>query len=326
MAKIVSLHDAEGNVEHFDVSAIKARKLNQWSGWTCSAGTNSIHIDFDGNVWAGTCKVGGKLGDIFNGWTDVPDWIICTKHQCNCGTEIKLPKHMMGHGDILDEPMDPQGRINPGSVVGVNYTKRMELHVQWDLGRFCNFDCLYCLKPQIHNDFEEHKPLDVLINTVDKLHVWSRGQLMRFCFSGGEPTLHPGFIDLCEHIQSLGHKVHLTTNGSQGPGYWRKLVEVIDIASISVHFEFTKERNLVKTIAVALDKKLQDRYFGLEVKLMTKPEDWDRSMALRDELLDLPGFAENATLQIAPLRVMLGQHELMDYTDEQISQFGVVQH
>jgi len=326
MAKVVCLLDASGARQHFDVSEIKAQKLNQWKGWTCSVGINSLHIDFDGGVWAGTCRVGGSLGNIYDGWEAPEEWQICTRVQCNCGTEIKIPKTMKGHEDILGDTTET-GEIDLDTVVGVDYTRRMDLHIQWDLGRFCNYDCSYCLKgPKgVHNDTEPHKPIKALIETVNKMHMANLGERLRFCFSGGEPTLHPKFINLCEHIKSLGHGVHLTTNGSKGPAYWARLVRVIDVASISVHFEFIKEPNLLKTIQVALDYKMMVPHFGLEVKLMTKPEDWDRMETLRDELLNLSGFKQFAVLQVAPLRIMLGQHELMDYTDEQIQQFGVVE-
>lgn len=328
MSKIVSLRDASGSRKNYDVSEIKARHLNQWQGWECSVGTNTIHIDFDGGVWAGTCRVGGKLGNIFDGWKDVPGWLSCTKKQCNCGTEIKIPKYKPGHESSLDGNYSEQGEFDEGSVVSADFNQPMIPHVQWDLGRFCNYDCSYCLKGPngIHNDTEPHKPIDVLLRTVDKLHVWATGKTLRFCFSGGEPTLHPQFIELCQYIKSLGHRVHLTSNGSHGPKMWRRIAEVIDDVSISVHFEFNRDAVLVKNIQALLQHKLGlSGRFGMEIKLMTQPHDFDRAMALRDELSKLhPDFFRHVVTHIAPLRVMLGQHELMDYNPEQISQFGMI--
>jgi organic radical activating enzyme len=331
MNKIVAIQDSRGNQEHFDISQIKARELNKWNGWICSAGTKVIHIDRDGDVWAGTCKVGGKLGDIYTGWKSVPGWITCTANRCNCGTQIKIPKYKPGHhDDWANKTIGETGLLDTQDQVFVDATYgELDIHVQWSLGRRCNYDCSYCPGGArgIHNDFEPHKPLDVLIRTVDQLHEWAGGKPLLFCFSGGEPTIHPGFIDLCKHIKTLGHKVHLTTNGSHGPNHWKKLCEVIDWALVSVHYEFASLPILMKNLEVMKDhKKLVNPHFGVGVQIMTKPEDFDKSRELIQMMRDSdPDFFKYVEVSLTALRVMLGViQDLMDYTPDQIAEFGVV--
>lgn len=334
MSKNVYIEDSQGNSAHFDVSQIKARELNKWKGWICSAGTTVIHITRDGEVYAGTCKVGGKLGDIYNGWNNVPGWITCTADRCNCGSQIKIPKYKPGHLDSLqqnqsqswDEP--ERGNIDLSDQAFVDHIGTLDVHVQWNLGRRCNYDCSYCPAGAngVHNDFEKHKPLDLLLKTVDRLHDWADGKTLMFCFSGGEPTIHPGFYALCRHIKGLGHKVHLTTNGSHGPNYWKKILPYLDWVLTSVHFEFAPLRVLMKNLEVMKDHKRANPDFMTGLQIMTKPEDWDKAQSLIQMLRESdPAFFQYVETHLTALRVMLGEiQDLMDYTPEQIAQFGVV--
>lgn len=330
MYKNVAIQDENGVQQHFDVSQIKAREINRWEGWICSAGTNVLHITRDGDVYAGTCKVGGKLGDIYTGWKDVTGWLICSEDRCNCGTQIKIPKHKPGFMKALGTNTGAAtGEIDPEAQAFVDHIGPLDLHIQWSLGRRCNYDCSYCPVGDwgIHNDYEEHKPLEILLETVDKLHRWANGRTMMFCFSGGEPTIHPGFAAMCRHIKALGHKVHVTTNGSHGPRFWKKLCEVIDYALVSVHFEFTPIPVLIKNLAVMMEhKKQSDTFFHIGLQIMTKPEDWDRAMELIQGLRDTDeNFLELVETHMTALRKMLGVDQtLMEYTPEQIAQFGVV--
>jgi MoaA/NifB/PqqE/SkfB family radical SAM enzyme len=67
--------------------------LNQFEGWRCSAGIESLMINWDGEVHRATCRVGGSLGNIYEGSFEQPeDWIICTRKFCTCAADIPLSK------------------------------------------------------------------------------------------------------------------------------------------------------------------------------------------------------------------------------------------
>lgn len=71
---------------------IKEHK-NQFKGWTCSAGVESLMINWDGEVHRATCRVGGSLGNIYNGSFEPPEsWITCTRKWCTCAADIPLTK------------------------------------------------------------------------------------------------------------------------------------------------------------------------------------------------------------------------------------------
>jgi len=66
---------------------------NQYRGWTCNAGIESLMINWDGDVHRATCRVGGSLGNIYQGNFTIPvDPIICDRNYCTCAADIPLTK------------------------------------------------------------------------------------------------------------------------------------------------------------------------------------------------------------------------------------------
>jgi MoaA/NifB/PqqE/SkfB family radical SAM enzyme len=67
--------------------------LNQFEGWKCNAGIESLMINWDGEVHRATCRVGGSLGNIYKGTFEQPEeQIICTRKWCTCAADIPLTK------------------------------------------------------------------------------------------------------------------------------------------------------------------------------------------------------------------------------------------
>jgi MoaA/NifB/PqqE/SkfB family radical SAM enzyme len=66
---------------------------NQFKGWQCNAGLESLMINWDGEVHRATCRVGGSLGNIYqNTFNEVNDPIICSREWCTCAADIPLTK------------------------------------------------------------------------------------------------------------------------------------------------------------------------------------------------------------------------------------------
>ena len=67
--------------------------LNQFKGWRCNAGIESLMINWDGDVHRATCRVGGSLGNIYQDTFSVPQQSIeCTRDWCTCAADIPLTK------------------------------------------------------------------------------------------------------------------------------------------------------------------------------------------------------------------------------------------
>lgn len=67
--------------------------LNKYKGWTCNAGIESLMVNWDGEVHRATCRVGGSLGNIYQGtFTVSSESIICTRDWCTCAADIPITK------------------------------------------------------------------------------------------------------------------------------------------------------------------------------------------------------------------------------------------
>jgi MoaA/NifB/PqqE/SkfB family radical SAM enzyme len=67
--------------------------LNQYNGWVCAAGIESLMINWDGEVYRATCRVGGSLGNIYHDTFNVPtESVICDRNFCTCAADIPLTK------------------------------------------------------------------------------------------------------------------------------------------------------------------------------------------------------------------------------------------
>ena len=94
--------------------------------------------------------------------------------------------------------------------------------VSWLLGRFCNYKCSYCW-PYARSDKKDHRPTELCLLTVDEIKRQARERgfnSFHFSLSGGEPTFHPGYVDILNHLNNdAGNtnytSVHMTTNMSR---------------------------------------------------------------------------------------------------------------
>ena len=267
-----------------DMPELQAQGLHAFPKWMCSIGQNVLFINGDGNVSYGTCHPGGAgvVGDIYTrtNWVKPPTWFSCHRDWCHCGAEIK------------------QTKISPDASTVVR-PELVQNHVIWDICRYCNFDCSYC-PSTVHNHHEVHKPLAILKRTVDLAEAYFDHQPgTQFALSGGEPTIDPSIVPLCQYIQSKGHQVHIQSNGSRGKKLWEALAPHVDSITVSIHFEFLTEARLLRNIGYILDNLSEGAV--LEVKMISQAENMEYVRELRDKLLGDPKFAEGARLAIMPV-------------------------
>jgi MoaA/NifB/PqqE/SkfB family radical SAM enzyme len=68
--------------------------LNKYKGWTCNAGIESLMINWDGDVHRATCRVGGSLGNIYEGSFVAPsEPVRCDRNFCTCAADIPITKY-----------------------------------------------------------------------------------------------------------------------------------------------------------------------------------------------------------------------------------------
>lgn len=279
----------------------------------------------------------GILGNIFDGFTLPKADYICPWDSCGCGADVFLSKAKHPDAKQLLAVTNngyPGQYETKGNLVNVLTDEQvaMELNfvmpyqILWDLGRKCNYDCSYCW-PSVHNRDAEHKPLDVLVKTADRIiDEWSKGEQIRWNFGGGEPTLNPDFLAFIQHLKSRNQYVLVTTNGSRPAKYWKEAMHSINSVNLSVHFEFADDKKVFKnieTICSHLDE--HDGDYWLELKLMTPPQFFDRSLALRNEILKNTTITQpgkngrmKGTVSMVPIRSIGNSGALVEYTEEQL--------
>ena len=70
-----------------------ARGKNYWVGWDCYAGVEQLIVDLDGSIYRGWCKVGGRIGNIYDKVINFPTAPVrCNKLMCHCNFDIMSTK------------------------------------------------------------------------------------------------------------------------------------------------------------------------------------------------------------------------------------------
>lgn len=80
-------------VQMYHANDIIKLHMNQYKGWSCNAGIESLMINWDGDVHRATCRVGGSLGNIYTDTFVVPtEPVTCDRNWCTCAADIPLTK------------------------------------------------------------------------------------------------------------------------------------------------------------------------------------------------------------------------------------------
>jgi MoaA/NifB/PqqE/SkfB family radical SAM enzyme len=280
----------------------------------------------------------GFIGNINDTLQFTKNWFVCPWESCGCGADVVLSKAKTkaartilsvtnkgwpGKEATLKDQVD-----DIGSPIGVETHFPVPYQVLWDLGRKCNYDCHYCW-PAVHNKVDPHKDYDLLIRTFDHIiDNWAGGESIRWNFGGGEPTLHPRFIDLMKHLKSRNQWTLVTSNGTRDYKYWGELIQNLNTVLMSAHFDgliSEKEEDRfvrnIQTICEHFNNHDDDHW--IEVKLMTPPKYIERSLNLKKKILDLNLIQNvgangriNGVISMVPIRK--DSSSLVEYTDEQI--------
>ena len=340
--KPIRTYSEKGEWRDWSTDELVGAKLNYLKDWKCGAGVDSLYIDMDGGVWTASCRVGGKLGNVWTDFTVPDDWITCTRNVCSCGADLFIPKTkeitfqpLLRKGQALSTEKDKRNDALT-EFVGMERTHASaQKQVYWEIGRRCNYDCSYCW-PWIHNNTDPHKPLVDLMRATRLIETkFTKGERVNFIISGGEPTANKDFLDWLRYLNVCGHHISLHSNGSRKPDYYREIIHFGDL-NLSVHYEFYDRARFVKVVEAVADEKARhnNQNVGhLEVKFMMAPHNREETLSLEEELKGLPNFKELCTWAIVPIRGSLnnknsapnessGSEVMEGYTKEDYILFG----
>ena len=340
--KPIRTYDESGKWRDWSTDELVGQRLNVTKDWTCGAGTDSLYIDMDGYVWTASCRVGGKLGSVWEDFSTPSEWITCTKSLCTCGADLFIPKASTEENKKLLRSTHNQGAILEKRDNELTKFVAMERthasnrkQVYWEISRRCNYDCSYCWS-WIHNNTDKHRSLEELMKATHLLEdKFIKGEKVNFIISGGEPTANPAFLDWLRYLYSFEHHISLHSNGSRKPEYYQEIIHYGDL-NLSVHFEFYNREKFVKVVEAIVQEKARTRFLlgHLEVKFMMAPHNHNEAISLEEDLKAIPHFKECCTWAFVPIRgglvnnkipkgTGLGSDEVMSgYTDEQFKLFG----
>lgn len=103
--------------------------------------------------------------------------------------------------------------------------------IYWEVTTKCNYSCTYCSQKLYTKLFWKHASNDVVDAMLDYIQTLKSSWLINV--SGGEPMIHPRFMEVCKAIAANGHKFSTTTNFSLPI---RKLKELVSILGDQIFF------------------------------------------------------------------------------------------
>jgi len=277
----------------------------------------------------------GKIGSTI----DFPlEWRNCNYNTCACGADVVVSKSKTKtHSQLLavtHRGYDGQKQTEHNMVEVVDYCVAAETdfpvpyQILWDLTRRCNYNCSYCW-PYVHNKTEKFLPIDVILETCERLiYEWGGSETIRFNFGGGEPTLHPNFIDILKYLKEKGQWILVTTNASRSPNFWKKAIKYINSVNLSAHFEFINKAIFLENLKIMMDHhdEVDDDHW-IEVKLMCPPGKVKEAVEFKQTIenigrLDIIGKNQRikGVCSLVPIRRLEASGELSEYTEEELCQ------
>jgi organic radical activating enzyme len=190
------------------------------------------------------------------------EYATCPKDNCYCGMDIGIPK-----GRTLEDIVNLKKFFN--SIKNINsipwynnekilafglsdfLTNRM-VHVDWFLGKRCNFDCAYC-SPSIHDNYSPYPSFEELIDYYNYLTQTitaneKNRKTISYIFGGGEPTLIPCYLAFLEYIKNdnrFNSEIRTLTNLTSNCNKLYKLNQLSDI-TFSVHLAYMTDKFISK--------------------------------------------------------------------------------
>lgn len=181
--------------------------------------------------------------------------------------------------------------------------------------------------PYARSDTKDFRPTELVISTIDEIKRQARERdfnSFHFSFSGGEPTMHPGYLDIIRHYaedtancnyQSL----HMTTNMSQGMKFLEKYADASQsLNRVSITASWHREAGLkdIKRHTEKFADKLvycQERDIQVTVNMVMVPQNFD---VLYSEALYFHERGINVTLK--PQSDPTASFVVHGYTDEML--------
>jgi MoaA/NifB/PqqE/SkfB family radical SAM enzyme len=144
--------------------------------------------------------------------------------------------------------------------------------ITWFIGKRCNYDCSYC-SPYVHDNYSPHIDKNKAFYFIDQIDNYStqKNKKFKMNITGGEPFVHPYFIDIIKYIKAKENLSQITsiTNGSLTINMYVESLKYLDSLTISLHLE-KSDAIINETIEkILLLNKFENKF--LNINLMALP-------------------------------------------------------
>ena len=150
------------------------------------------------------------------------------------------------------------------------------ISISWMLGKRCNYDCSYCAETS-HDNYSSHIPKERIFDFADQLekHTLNKGKKFKINITGGEPFVHPQFMDILEYLKSKDTLTQLVvcTNGSLPLDMYERSSRFITNLTVSLHMEQADQIANETVDKILALNKIKDWF--LNVNLMALPGKFD---------------------------------------------------
>lgn len=319
----------------------------QVKGWICDASNHVYNFSTTGPLWPNSRITGFISNTICNSLTrfrfdknyntlsGIPiifdnEPSVCPLENCYCGMDISIPKgKTIEYISQLKETYRSLSREEKNNIPyydnekilawGLsNFLTEKMIHIDWFLGRRCNFDCFYC-PPSIHDNFSPipnmkklERDYEFLTNLIILRESNINNKFVNYTFGGGEPTLIPHYYDFIKMIHDddrFNVEILTLTNLT---GTIKKLYKLNTLSHIcfSVHLAYMTDKfiNKVQQFLECRDENCK----RLNVKFMYDKDYKDRILKIIDLISQ---YGTNLNYEVMALHNKADK-QLYEYTDE----------
>jgi pyruvate-formate lyase-activating enzyme len=187
--------------------------------------------------------------------------------------------------------------------------------VDWMLGNACNHACSYC-PDHLHDGSVRWQPRERVTGFLHRLkahYADALGRRVWLQFTGGEPTMYPGLVEVLDLAHGLGLHASVISNGSRTRRFWERAIGRLDAVILTYHDEFVCHDAFLGTCAV-----ITAAGRPLHINVTLHPDRFD---AIHERALTLRRACPQASITLKPLRVGFGA-ELYGYTPHQIERLA----
>lgn len=184
--------------------------------------------------------------------------------------------------------------------------------VSWNINTACNYRCSYCTQRFKDDRGRWSRDTPRFLDAFGRLPgAWE------FKLSGGEPFVHPTFIEIVEGITRLGHRVSVVTNFSAKEdriaAFVRASAGRAAVVSLSLHLEYVDDVAAFARRASDLDRALADAASDARKRVCVT------TVATRASIPRLRALADVFASEHVPFKIQPEKQDgfVVDYTEEE---------